>query len=182
MHSCQANRLYRWRKLSCHPRLGGLHAGNVVFFFWGILVWWFFRPLTLGLSQCWVSVVPRRSRGYQVLWENVYEGILGWWHVWSLSWDCLSRPPAYIHISKMVKSLKPGISFWSRMAISNALAWLIFCSRILSDPAFASMSASRASLAMPRMNWSLIYMWDRSWWQFRHIKLQSRAPDRSRTK
>ena len=67
----------------------------------------------------------------------------------------------------------PDILSWSRIAISNALAWLIFCSKVFSNFPLASMSACRASLAMPQMNWSLIYRLDRSWLQLG----QSSAPD-----
>ena len=55
----------------------------------------------------------------------------------------------------------------------NASAWLMFCSRVFSDPALASISTS---LAIPRMNWSLMYTLDRSFLQLGHIKLQSHSP------
>ena len=83
----------------------------------------------------------------------------------------------YADIWSLVMSEMPDILFWSCNAISNAWAWLTFCSRVFSDPALANKSACRASLAIPRMNWSLTYMLDKSWSQLGHIKLQSLAPD-----
>ena len=99
--------------------------------------------------------------------------------VWATFWAKLCWWYADIHNPAMSET--PDILFWSCIAISNALAWLIFCSRVFSNAAFTSMSTSRASLVIPWINWSLIYMWDRSWWQFRHIKSQSWTPDRSWT-
>ena len=111
--------------------------------------WWLPQPLH---TFCWGLV---SATVLSCLWVAVN---------WAMSWACLCR--RYANICSPVMSETPDISFWSCMAISNASAWLIFCTRVFSDPDFISMSASRALLAMPRMNWSLIYMWDRSWWQF----------------
>ena len=66
------------------------------------------------------------------------------------------------------------ILFWFHMAVMNASAWLMFCYKVLTNSDLASISTL---LAIPQMNWSLMYMLDRSWSQLRHIKLQSHAPE-----
>ena len=99
---------------------------------------------------------------------------------WAMFWACLCRLYADIWSPAMSEAL--DILSWSHMAISNALVWLIFYSRVFNDPALSSMSNCRASLAMPWMNWSLIYMLDRSWLQLGHMKSQYCAPDHSWTK
>ena len=59
-----------------------------------------------------------------------------------------------LHLGSPAMSQALDILPWSRMAISNASKMVIFCSRVFSNPALASMSACRASLAMPQMNWT----------------------------
>ena len=81
-----------------------------------------------------------------------------WWHHLVLGGTRCANHLVYLHRHGM-QCDRHGIypSLFVVMAISNASSWLVF-----SDLTFASMSTCRASLAIPRMNWSLIYMWDRS--------------------
>ena len=116
--------------------------------------WWLPQPLQAFRQGC-VSIILFLQLRVAV------DQVVFWVH---LCWQ-------YIVIWNPAVSEMPEIMFWFSMDILNALAWIVFCSRVFSNPALTSISACSTSLAIPWMNWSLMSMLDRSWLQLTYMKL-----------
>ena len=69
--------------------------------------------------------------------------------------------------------------FWA--AVSKALTWEMVDFRVCKRLGFAKTSVYKVLFIRPPMNWSLMLISERSYWQFGHVNLNSTAANRKCT-
>ena len=110
-------------------------------FDWQTISKWFCLPHALhfwplqGISMAYHLIQLHHDGVYRSLYTHFSHGPFAL--ASSSRSGCVLCPPLLIcwH-PQPARSETVDISFWSRMAISDSSAWLIFCSRVFSDPTF----------------------------------------------